>query len=100
MFLLYLYILLLTRLYRYERGRLPDMLHYAEWPPGLRRHHSHCCSGRRTKRSRGGNANTPFARCPQRTSRDSRAHTGPRGESDTPHSLHREQLSVLNGRTI
>lgn len=79
---------------------MPDTPHCAEWPRSPYRHHSHCCWGRHTKSSQGGNANTPFALCPQRTSRDSLARTGTHGESDTPHNLHNEQLLLLNGTTI
>lgn len=97
----YLHSLLSKRLCRCERDRLPDRPHCAEWPWGPRSHHSRCCSDRHTERSQGGTANTPFALCPQRTSRDSRSHTDPRGESDSPHSLHtQEQLSALHGGTI
>lgn len=93
---LYLHILPSKRLYIYGRGRLPDTLRYADWPRGPCRHRSHCRSARHTRRSQGDNANTPFALCLRRTSRDSLARTGPRGGSDTPHILHREPLSARN----
>ena len=90
-FLWYLCTPLSRRPCRCGRSRLPDMPRRAGWPPSQSRSHSHRRWARRTARSRGGNSNTPLALCPQRASRDSLAHSGPRGGSGTPHSLHREE---------
>lgn len=88
----YLYSLLLYHPYRYERDTLQDTPRCAGWPLRPCRRHSRCCLARHTKRSPRGTANTSLALCPQRTSPDSLARTGPRGESDTPHSLRQEHL--------
>lgn len=98
----YLYTLLSRCLCSCVGGRLPDRPRRAEWhrAPGRRR--SRRGRARRTERSRGGRANTPSALCLGRSSRDSRARRRPRGGSDTPHSLHREDgfSAPPTGRTI
>lgn len=72
------------------RGTVADMLHCAVLPRAGRRHRSQCCLGRHREHSRRDSADTPLARRPRRTFPDRLAHTGPRGESDTPHSLKKE----------